>query len=175
MVNSVLFKCVTPIVDIITLFSSGTDLFGSLTLTDKEAVKKVKSRYCRTSDHLALMRIYENWLNLVEQGESWDAERFCRSANLVPFKLELINSQFEPEPVPGSSLFNSLIPELQDIHLGYLRTGLRHSMPIEDRFSDNDELVKAVLYSGTGTVLEHRDWDLVKNRLKTNVNVLVTR
>uniref|UniRef100_A0AAR5PEV3 RNA helicase n=2 Tax=Dendroctonus ponderosae TaxID=77166 RepID=A0AAR5PEV3_DENPD len=156
MVNSVIFKCVTPIVDIITLFSSGTDLFGSLSLTDKEAVKKVKSQYCRTSDHLALMRIYEKWLDLVEEGNPWDAERFCRSANLVPFKLELIN-------------------KLQDIHLGYLRSGLRHSMPIEDRFSDNDELVKAVLYSGTGTVLEHRDWDLVKNRLKTNVNVLVTR
>lgn len=48
-------------------------------------------------------------------------------------------------------------------------------MPVSDDFSDNDELVKAVLYSGTGTVLEHRNWDIVKNRLKTNVNVLVTR
>lgn len=41
--------------------------------------------------------------------------------------------------------------------------------------SDNDEMIKGVLFSGVGNVLQHRTWDLVKQRLKKNVNVFLTR
>lgn len=93
MVNGVIFKCATPIIDIITLFSSDTEVFGSLSLTAKEDIKRVKSQYCKSSDHLALMRVYEKWLELVEEGDSYTSDRFCRSANLVPHRLEYVNSK----------------------------------------------------------------------------------
>ncbi|KAL1501953.1 hypothetical protein ABEB36_007176 [Hypothenemus hampei] len=156
LVNGVLFKCTTPIVDIITLFSAESGVFGSVTLTGKDALKRVKSQYSSTSDHLALMRLYEKWLELKESENQDVVEQFCRQTNMVSHKLDFLN-------------------KLVNINLNYLHTELYHAMPISDQFSDNDELVKAVLYSGTGTVLEHRNWDIVKNRLKTNVNVLVTR
>ncbi|XP_066150364.1 uncharacterized protein [Euwallacea fornicatus] len=156
MVNGVIFKCATPILDIVTLFSAEAEIFGSLSLIAKDEIKKVKSQYSKNSDHLALMRIYEKWFELTEERDSYTAERFCKQSNLVPYKLEFIR-------------------KLKDVHFEYLNKGLSHSMSISDQYSDNDELVKAVLYSGTGKVLEHRNWDIVKNRLKTNVNVLVTR
>ncbi|XP_030754425.1 ATP-dependent RNA helicase DHX30-like isoform X2 [Sitophilus oryzae] len=156
MVNSVIFKCTTPIVDIVTLFSSETEMFGSLTLMDKESIKREKESYSKSSDHLALMKIYEKWLEFFEEDGLRAAKTFCQRMNLVHHKMEFIN-------------------KLKDIHYGYLRNGLYNSVPLSDEFSDNDELIKAVLYSGTGNVLIHRNWDILKNRLKSNVNVLLTR
>jgi hypothetical protein len=43
-----------------------------------------------------------------------------------------------------------------------------------NRYADNDELVKAVLLSGTGTLLYRRSWDVKKGRLKKNTNVILT-
>lgn len=68
-----------------------------------------------------------------------------------------------------------LVLELRGIHFDYLYKGLLNVLPISDDMSDNDELVKGVLFSGVGNVLHHRNWDIVKQRLKNNVNVLLTR
>lgn len=65
--------------------------------------------------------------------------------------------------------------ELRQLHFDYLYKGLYDVMAISDDLSDNNELVKAVVYSGVGTILQHRNWDMVKNRIKNNVNVLITR
>lgn len=94
MINSVVFKCTTPIVDIVTLFASETGIFGSMSLTDKEQMKKVKSAFCKTSDHLAMMRVFEKWLELVESSDSYQAERFCQDTYLVPHKLESVRSKY---------------------------------------------------------------------------------
>ncbi|KAJ8932610.1 hypothetical protein NQ318_022949 [Aromia moschata] len=59
MINSVIFKCVTPIVDIVTLFSAETELFVS-GLMDKGEVKHVKGQFSKTSDHLAMMRLLKS-------------------------------------------------------------------------------------------------------------------
>lgn len=93
MINSVVFKCTTPIVDIVTLFASETGIFGSMSLTDKEQMKKVKSAFSKTSDHLAMMRVFEKWLELVESSNSYQVERFCQDTNLVSYKLESVRSK----------------------------------------------------------------------------------
>lgn len=156
LVNAVIFKCVSPIVDIVTLFSSDAGIFGSMDLTNKDHVKSVKSQFCKSSDHLALMRVYEKWLELIEESGWARGNNFCTEANLVPYKLDFVT-------------------KLKAIHFEYLQNGLYDSMPISEKLSDNDELVKAILYSGAGTVLQHRNWDIVKNKFKSNTNVLVTR
>ncbi|CAH0552038.1 unnamed protein product [Brassicogethes aeneus] len=155
MVNSVVFKCATPIIDIVTLFSADSELF-SLGLSDKEATQKVKRQFSRSSDHLALMRIFEKYLEFVEEGDRFMLEKFCRETELIPNRLVTVE-------------------KLRKLHFDYLYNGLYDVLPVSDDFSDNDELVKAVLYSGIGTVLKHRNWDVVKNRTKNNVNVLLTR
>lgn len=68
-----------------------------------------------------------------------------------------------------------LIVELRRIHFDYIYDGLHDVMAISDEYSHNDELIKAVLFSGVGNVLQRRNWDIVKNRLKNNVNVFLTR
>lgn len=68
-----------------------------------------------------------------------------------------------------------LVPELRKIHFDYLYNELLNVCPIADNMSDNDEMVKGVLFSGVGTVLQHRNWDIVNKRFKNNVNVLLTR
>ncbi|KAJ8935402.1 hypothetical protein NQ314_012821 [Rhamnusium bicolor] len=75
MVNAVIFKCVTPIVDIVTLFSAETEIFVS-GLLDKEDVKNVKMQFCKDSDHLAMMRIFEKWLEFTEEGDTYRLKSF---------------------------------------------------------------------------------------------------
>ncbi|KAJ8932609.1 hypothetical protein NQ318_022948 [Aromia moschata] len=66
------------------------------------------------------------------------------------------------------------LEKLRKIHFDYLYDGLYDIMPIADNHSDNDELVKAVLFSGIGTILTHRNWDIVKNKVKNNTHVFLT-
>nr|CAI5869381.1 unnamed protein product [Callosobruchus analis] len=155
MVNAVIFKCVTPVVDIVTLFSSETELFAS-GLMNKESIKSTKTDFCKSSDHLAMMRIFEQFLEYFDAGNEAALKRFCNRLNLVPHRMKLME-------------------KLRQIHFGYIANGLHDAMHLSDDYSDNDELVKAVIFSGVGNILQHRDWDIVKKRLKKNVNVLLTR
>jgi hypothetical protein len=43
-----------------------------------------------------------------------------------------------------------------------------------NKHAGNDELVKAVLLSGTSTLLRRRDWDVKNGRLIKNANVILT-
>ncbi|XP_008195117.1 ATP-dependent RNA helicase DHX30 isoform X1 [Tribolium castaneum] len=153
LVNAVVFKCVTPVVDIVTIFSSNTELF-STSLVDKDTIKQIKTKGSKHSDHLAMMRLFEAWLQLMEERDASAAERYCYDAKLVHHKLVTLN-------------------KLRDIHFDYLHNGLHDSLPIADNFSDNDELVKAILFSGVGTLLRHRNFDIVKGRCKKS-NVFLT-
>ncbi|KAJ8925971.1 hypothetical protein NQ315_009826 [Exocentrus adspersus] len=155
LISAVIFKCVTPVIDIVTLFSADTEFFTS-GLLRKDDIKKIKKLYCKDSDHLAMMRLFEKWLMHVEEGDSYSVRRFCQETNLVSYKMETIE-------------------KLREIHFDYLHKGLYDVLPISDNMSDNDEMVKAVLYSGVGTILQHRNWDIVKNKLKNNVTCLLTR
>ena len=92
LVNSVVFQCVTPVTDIITLFSSETEIFA-MALMDKENIRKMKYTISRDSDHVSLMRLFENWLEYVEDGELDEADKFCRSYNLLNYKLETLRSR----------------------------------------------------------------------------------
>lgn len=91
MVQSVLYKCVTPIVDITTIFSSESEIFSGA-LVDKPAIKAIKESNCPTSDHIALMLMFEQWLQLIEDEEYEEAYAFCRKNNLVSRKLNTLKS-----------------------------------------------------------------------------------
>lgn len=151
MVNAVAFRCVTPIVDIVSLFSADTELF-STGLVDRESIRKTKVAFSPDSDHLALMRMLERWLDLEEVDM---ADDFCRQHNLVPRRLKTV-------------------AKLRQVHFEYLFKGLRDAVYIGDDNSSRDELVKATLLSGVHSVLQPRNYDMVKGRIK-KANVHVTR
>lgn len=92
MVNSVIFKCVTPIVDIVTVYSFGSELF-SHGLMDKEDVRLIKQKFSENSDHIALMRLFETWLGYVENEDDELALEFCSEHNLVGYKLNTLRSK----------------------------------------------------------------------------------
>lgn len=92
LINAVIFKCVTPIVDIITLFSAESEFFVS-GLVNKEEVKRTKQSFCRTSDHLAMMRLFEKWLDYKENDDSRAVSSFCREVNIVPHKMNTLESK----------------------------------------------------------------------------------
>lgn len=169
MVNSVIFKCATPIVDIATLFSADSEIFSS-GLVDKQHIKGVKKEYSDTSDHLAFMRLFEKWLELAGDDDYSVTRDFCFETGLVPHKMKTLESKFLLHLFPYSI---TMFAELRTIHFEYLYKGLSNILPITDDNSDNDELVKAVLLSGVGCVMQHRNWDIVKGKLK-KVNVLLT-
>lgn len=89
MVNAVVFKCTTPVVDVITLFSTSSELF-STGLVDKENVRNIKETFSVNSDHIALMKLFETWLDYVENGHIQLAQEFCEINNLVPHKMRTI-------------------------------------------------------------------------------------
>lgn len=64
--------------------------------------------------------------------------------------------------------------ELRAVHFEYLFKGLSRILELSDDLSDNEDVVKAVLLSGVGNILQHRSWDIVKGRMRKS-NVLVTR
>lgn len=92
MIHSVIYKCVIPIVDIATLFSFDSNMF-STTLTDKESIKEAKSEYSSDSDHIAQMILFENWSNLMDNEEFNEAAMFCSRYNLIPQKLNTLQSK----------------------------------------------------------------------------------
>lgn len=92
MIHSVIYKCVIPIVDITTLFSFDSNMF-STTLTDKEAIKEAKSEYCADSDHIAQMILFEQWSNLMNNEEFNEAAMYSSKYNLVPQKLNTLQSE----------------------------------------------------------------------------------
>ncbi|XP_074042224.1 ATP-dependent RNA helicase DHX30 [Leptinotarsa decemlineata] len=155
MVDAVVFKCVSPVVDVVTLFSAETELFVS-GLLNKEAARAIKRQFCRSSDHLAMMRLFEKFLEIADEDNSREVERFCQDACLVPHKMRTLE-------------------KLRKIHFDYLHNGLQQALPLSDDYSDNDELVKAMLFSGGGNLLTYRTWDIVKRRLKKDATVLLTR
>lgn len=93
LINAVIFKCVTPIVDIVTLFSADSEFFTS-GLSRKEEIKKMKQQFCKDSDHLAMMRLFEKWLEYFQEGDSRSLSRLCEETNLVSHKMQTIERKF---------------------------------------------------------------------------------
>lgn len=93
MINAVAFKCIAPIVDVVSLYSADSELF-STGLIDKNGIRETKAKYCKDSDHLALMRIFEKWLDLEDSKDRWQAEDFCGVHNLVRRRLRTVASKF---------------------------------------------------------------------------------
>lgn len=91
LVNAVIFKCVTPIVDIVTLFSAETELFSGA-LRDKQILLKYKKDFSENSDHLSLMRMFEKWLEYVEEDDPNMAKVFAKANNLNEDKLLTMQS-----------------------------------------------------------------------------------
>ncbi|KAK5649108.1 hypothetical protein RI129_004000 [Pyrocoelia pectoralis] len=154
MVNSVVFKCVSPIIDIVTLYSDDTALFSN-DLVDKQRILQNLQKQSKTSDHLAMMQLFEKWLYYIESKDFATATRMCKELGLVQPKLLTLQ-------------------KLRNVHVEYLHKGLSDVLPISDDFSDDYELVKAVLLSGVGNILRRRDWDIVKGRQKKKT-ILLTR
>lgn len=92
MVRSVTYKCVTPIVDIATIFGTeSSDVFAT-SLVDKQLVRETKCANSATSDHIALLLLFERWAMLVEDGRSNEAMDFCNEHHLLGSKLHTLRS-----------------------------------------------------------------------------------
>lgn len=92
MVNAVVFKCVTPVIDIATIFSAESELF-STGLVDKAHVKDTKTDFSKTSDHLAFMRLFEKWLEYSQLDNQYIVQDFCAQTGLVPHKMRTLDSK----------------------------------------------------------------------------------
>lgn len=90
--NSVVFRCVTPIIDIITLFSEETSIFSSA-LADNDDIKNTKDQFSATSDHIATVKIFEKWLQYIENRDRYMADIFCFDHNLRDYKLYTLQSK----------------------------------------------------------------------------------
>lgn len=88
-VNSVIYKCVTPVLDIITMFSTDTNIFA-FGFDDKETVRVLKKKFCDNSDHLAMMELFDQWMSI---DDPLERETFCNKNNLIYHKLTMVESK----------------------------------------------------------------------------------
>lgn len=173
LVNAVVFQCVTPVVDVVTLFGTDTGIF-STSLVDKEGVRAAKGRFSDDSDHDAVMVLFETWLKSHERNELALAKKFCEKFGLVPHKMKTVQSGLFFMRLRRIVIFYGYFLELRELHFEYIYKSFRDVFPIADDFSDSSEIVKGALLSGVNTVLQHRDWSIVKGRMKLT-DVFITR
>ncbi|XP_069687119.1 ATP-dependent RNA helicase DHX30-like isoform X2 [Periplaneta americana] len=161
MIHSAIFRCVSPILSIATLLSSDAEMFHG-GLRNKENVRLVKKNVHSSSDHLALAWLYEEWETLLKKS-TLSTKNFCSQKGLNSDSMRLISKLRElyVEHLLHSRMLED-IDKFQDLNAACNKCG------------GNSELVKAVLLSGTGTLLYRRSWDVINGRLKKNTNVILT-
>ncbi|XP_063225553.1 ATP-dependent RNA helicase DHX30-like isoform X2 [Bacillus rossius redtenbacheri] len=156
-----IFRCLAPALTICTLLSNDLEVFRG-GLDAKEAIRKVKSSYNSSSDHLALARMYEEWEKLVDESIV-EPISFCHERNLNSNSLELAQK------------LRKLIAD--HVVRARMARDVDTCTDLEapcNQYARSDELVKAVLLSGFNTLLQRRSWDVSRGRLLKNKNVLMT-
>ncbi|KYN32409.1 Putative ATP-dependent RNA helicase DHX30, partial [Trachymyrmex septentrionalis] len=165
MVYSSIFDCMHPVITIASLFSGEDSLFYNI-LDHKLRIRQNKRMYHPSSDHIAMAWIFKQWMNFNEEAPHLII-KFCKDMVIRPLKIQILNQ-----------IRNTFIQQL--IQCRMLSKALLHDYDcnktdIANKFENNDELVRAVLYSATQQLIEHKDVGYKNGILRKGVNELRTQ
>ncbi|KAG5344858.1 DHX36 helicase, partial [Acromyrmex heyeri] len=165
MVYSSIFDCIHPVITITSLFSGEDNLFYNI-LDYKLQIRQNKRTYHPSSDHIAVAWIFKQWVNFNETAPHL-IRKFCKDMMIRPMRIQIL-----------SQIRNTFIQQL--IQCRMLSKTLLHDYncnksDIANKFENNDELVRAVLYSATQQLIEHKDVGYKNGILRKGVNELRTQ
>ncbi|KAL6428532.1 hypothetical protein ACFW04_007875 [Cataglyphis niger] len=162
LVYSSIFNCIHPIVTIASVFSSENNLFYGV-LDHKSEIRENKKLYHPSSDHIALAWIYKQWFNH-HTTNSYLVPRFCKQMKLRQNRMEIL-----------SQIRNTFIQQLIQNRLLNKNTTFDNFDDSMNKYENNDELVRALLYSATQQLIEHKDMGFKNGILRKGVNELRTQ
>ncbi|KYQ48616.1 Putative ATP-dependent RNA helicase DHX30 [Trachymyrmex zeteki] len=165
MVYSSIFDCIQPMITIASIFSGEDSLFYNI-LDNKLQIRNNKRMYHPSSDHIAMVWIFKQWANFNESAPHL-IRKFYNDMKIRPFKIQIL-----------SKIRNTFIQQL--IQCRMLSKAVLHDSDcsksdIANKFENNDELVRAVLYSATQQLIEHKDMGYKDGILRKGVNELRTQ
>ncbi|EGI63892.1 Putative ATP-dependent RNA helicase DHX30 [Acromyrmex echinatior] len=165
MVYSSIFDCIHPVITITSLFSGEDSLFYNI-LDYKLQIRQNKRTYHPSSDHIAVAWIFKQWVNFNETAP-YLIRKFCKDMMIRPMRIQILNQ-----------IRNTFIQQL--IQCRMLSKTLLHEYncnksDLANKFENNDELVRAVLYSATQQLIEHKDVGYKNGILRKGVNELRTQ
>ncbi|XP_072764211.1 ATP-dependent RNA helicase DHX30 [Anoplolepis gracilipes] len=162
LVYSSIFNCMQPVVTIASAFYGENTLFYGV-LEHKSEIRENKKLYHPSSDHIALAWIYKQWFQH-NTTNSHLIPRFCKQMRLRQNRMEVL-----------SQIRNTFIQQLIQSRLLNKHTIYNDFDDVTNTHENNDELVRALLYSATQQLLEHRDIGFKNGILRKGVNELRTQ
>ncbi|KAJ9582631.1 hypothetical protein L9F63_023009, partial [Diploptera punctata] len=154
-------RCVSPMLTIATVLSGDAEFFKG-GLNDKEQVRTFKKQFDLSSDHIAIACVYQQW-EMIHKKSYIDGRNYCYKNNLKSESLILV--QKLRKLYSEQLLRSKMLADYEDYK--------ELSQP-SNKYAGNDELVKSIFMSGTGTLLYRRSWDMKKGHMMKNANVLFT-
>ncbi|KYN09284.1 Putative ATP-dependent RNA helicase DHX30 [Trachymyrmex cornetzi] len=164
MVYSSIFDCIHPVITITSLFSGEDSLFYNV-LDHKLQIRQNKRTFHPSSDHIAMAWIFKQWVNFNETAPHL-IRKFCTDMMIRPLRIQIL-----------SQIRNTFIQQLIQCRMlsKALHAHDRDKSDIANKFENNDELVRAVLYSATQQLIEHKDMGYKNGILRKGVNELRTQ
>ncbi|KAJ9582630.1 hypothetical protein L9F63_023008, partial [Diploptera punctata] len=159
LVLSAIFRCVSPMLTIATVLSGEEKVFKG-SFDNKGYIRMFKKQFHPSSDHISIAWIYQQWEAIHEKNHI-DACNYCDDNNLSNYNLILIQKL---RKLYSDHLWQS---EMLDDSEEY-----KDLSGPRNKYAGNDELVKAIFLSGTGTLLYKRRFD--DKGCLVNKNVLIT-
>nr|XP_012232347.1 PREDICTED: putative ATP-dependent RNA helicase DHX30 [Linepithema humile]XP_012232349.1 PREDICTED: putative ATP-dependent RNA helicase DHX30 [Linepithema humile] len=164
LVYSSIFDCIHPVVTIASVFSGEENLFYGV-LDHKLDIRENKKLYHPFSDHIAIAWIYKQWFiynttnpNLIS--------KFGKKMKLRLNRMQILNQ-----------IRGTFIQQLIQSHL-LTNVDVAHCENFDiatNKYENNDELVRALIYSATQQLIEHKDIGFKNGILRTGVNELRTQ
>ncbi|XP_036144669.1 ATP-dependent RNA helicase DHX30 isoform X2 [Monomorium pharaonis] len=165
MVYSSIFNCMHPVVTIASTFSSEDSLFYNV-LDEKQKIRNNKKLFHPSSDHLAIAWLFKQWFTYNERSPHL-ITKFCRDRGLRPLKMQM-QSQIRNTFI--QQLIQCRILTKDTVYYDYNKSDI---MP--NKFENNDELVRAILYSATQQLIERKDMGFKNGILRKGRNELWIR
>lgn len=160
MIYSAVFDCSVPVVTIASLCSTDSSIFSKV-LNQKSVIRETKQSHHKTSDHIALLSILNEWYEQKGEMNFRKQWKYCRQSYLNLGRLKLLE-------------------RICDLHLEELR---RSRMVANDDLEDNKrqtinadqfELIRAVLFSSTNNVIKQTSYGYRGGQFTSNARTLLS-
>ncbi|XP_026469643.1 putative ATP-dependent RNA helicase DHX30 [Ctenocephalides felis] len=138
LIHASIFKCFDPILTISTMYSTDGEAGVSDTREDN---RFLKAQYDKLSDHVAVVKIYNDWKN-------------CRESSSMKFNEKIMKQTEQLRELHAENVYACGILNKSDDYR------LENSECNE--FANNDELMKAILFSGVASICEYHTHKIVK-------------
>ncbi|XP_011641482.1 putative ATP-dependent RNA helicase DHX30, partial [Pogonomyrmex barbatus] len=162
LVYSSIFNCIHPVVTIASVFSSEDNMFYNV-LNQKQVIRENKKLYHPASDHNAIAWLFKQWFVYNETNPRL-LGKFCKEKMLRPTRMRILNE------IRNKFILNLIHCRMLPKDIAYYDYN-KSDVDI-NKYENNNELIRAVLYSATQQLMEHKNMGFKNGIMRKGVNEL---